>query len=265
MTEKAFKILIPLAHETRNLGINSYGINLQSLHILGIQQINKEINQAVNLEKDIFIFYAIPPDLLNTAFELSSIGFNFIECRIQPYLNLADILSVKRILEQAEARIKAERIRISDKVMDKADIGILEYIARTSFICDRYHADPRCSKLVADERMVYWLHDILEDTTNSVVYTLFKDTEICGFIATKGNHLILTALKNGCTGQGLGKIFWAQLLNEWHINNRLIATTSISIQNIPALNLYCRLGFLMRQTEFVYHFWSKAHENITRC
>jgi len=131
-----------------------------------------------------------------------------------------------------------------------ADIVALEPLMKGIWQFDRFHKDFNIDPELADQRYINWLYDLIK--SNSVL-TLRYNEDIAGFFAFDHNKIVLHALSTQFKGKGLAKMFWSAACRKLFNKGYQELTSSISISNILAVNLYYSLGFKLRHPKDVYH------------
>jgi GNAT superfamily N-acetyltransferase len=123
-------------------------------------------------------------------------------------------------------------------------------ICRDAFQHDRFHRDFNIERRLADRRYENWLKTL---HAAGKVYGLTWEGGTAGFIAHEGGKLVLHALGGKYRGRGIAKHLWSSVCAELVRNGASELSSSISIANTAALNLYASLGFHFRNPVDVYH------------
>ncbi len=133
------------------------------------------------------------------------------------------------------------------------DLGPISEIAESSFIFDRFHADPLIDNHKANELKKAWSRNCLTHRADRVF--VFHDTKIGGFLAClkikKSVVIDLIAVlkeKRGC-GVARELIFASESYYQSHCNEYWVSTQST---NLPSINLYrsCGFGLVSKQSTF---------------
>ncbi len=123
-------------------------------------------------------------------------------------------------------------------------------ICRDAFQHGRFHRDFNVERRLADLRYETWLRTL---HAAGKVYGLTWEGETAGFIAHEGGKLVLHALGGKHRGRGIAKHLWSAVCADLVRNGASELSSSISIANTAALNLYASLGFRFRNSVDVYH------------
>jgi len=166
---------------------------------------------------------------------LQEYGFYYCDTLIEPYCNAARL--------RASQHIDAT---ISKEVDQKKVLAI----CHGAFSHGRFHRDFNLPKAAADRRYDNWLRQLYE---LQQVYGLFWQGELAGFIGYNGNKLVLHALGKKYRGRGLSKYWWSEACRQLLQNGQGIIQSSISVTNLPVLNLYASLGFSFSNPLDIYH------------
>lgn len=114
----------------------------------------------------------------------------------------------------------------------------------------RFHRDFNIGKKLADFRYDAWLTQLWRKRK---VLGLCYRGRLIGFFAFSGNKILLHAIEKRYRGRGLAKYLWSAACRELFRKGYKEIYSSISAENLPALNLYSRLGFNFRSPLDVYH------------
>lgn len=123
-------------------------------------------------------------------------------------------------------------------------------ICRGAFQHGRFHRDFNIEPRVADLRYENWLRTL---HAGGKVYGLLWLGGLAGFIAHESGKLVLHALGGEYRGRGIAKHLWSAVCADLVNRGEHELTSSISVTNLPALNLYASLGFQFRNAVDVYH------------
>jgi ribosomal protein S18 acetylase RimI-like enzyme len=130
-------------------------------------------------------------------------------------------------------------------------------ICRGAFAHDRFHRDFNVPRPKADLRYEKWLADLL---VAGRVLGLYHEGAPAGFIAHKDGKLVLHALAPAFRGRGLARPFWSLACADLFAQGYNEITSSISLGNMPALNLYASLGFRFRNPRDLYHLYNPTSD-----
>lgn len=155
----------------------------------------------------------------------------------------------------------------SNPISRKKDVNVYAYepnnfieaveIAGNSFSTDRFHCDPRISKLLADRIKQEWLSANLKESrkTINIIYKHPNNLKVVAFcsLLVKDNFLIidLIAVSQEFRGRGIGKalITSSQIIAADTGMPLLVGT---QVEN-DANQLYVTSGFVAEEQTFVFH------------
>ena len=179
--------------------------------------------------------YTIKVDPLADKRLLHEYGFYYCDTLIQPYCIAG----------------RLNKILHPDAVISKkVDVEEAMAICQGGFTHGRFHRDFNLLRAAADLRYDSWLKQLLEAQQ---VYGLYWQGELAGFIGFNDNSLVLHAVAEKYRGKGLSKYWWSAVCNEIFAKGYDEVRSSISVTNLPALNLYSSLGFLFGSAQDIYH------------
>ncbi len=248
-----------LEYETRNLGMPSYDLTQNFIDSADKGRLACVLAEKTAQSNKLFVQARVVPEQFSALTAIEAAGFSFVETTVDPYTVLSKN-SVLRIFQENPGSFVPKRINFDTlgfKDLDRNDQAACESVKRIaaeSFVKDRFHVDPRCPEHLADKRFVYWVEDLLKGDT--LFQLLLYDDDVIGFMASKGQHLILAGFSRKYSASGLGDYFWLSVLANMASENLTQAHTRISVNNIPVLNLYVRLGFKFRDPAAMFHYWS---------
>ena len=116
--------------------------------------------------------------------------------------------------------------------------------------------DPSCKNAIADQRSGLWVElDLLTENKNYCTY-LKINKNLIGFIIWNQGGFILGGLSRNFIGKGFGKTLYIQSILDAMNTGLKEISTNISVNNLPVLNLYSKLGFSFRSPKYTLHYWS---------
>ena len=119
-----------------------------------------------------------------------------------------------------------------------------------AFVYGRFHRDFNLDRRKADLRYINWLREL--DHAGHVL-ALTYNGKAAGFIAFSSNRLVLHAVGKEYRGKGLAKYLWSVACKKLFENGHQELVCSVSVANLPVVNLYTSLGFRLRNAVDVYH------------
>ena len=123
-------------------------------------------------------------------------------------------------------------------------------ISNGAFAHGRFHRDFNVPTRFADLRYDNWLKQLYQKDN---VYGLLYCGDLAGFIGYHENKLLLNAMASSHRGKGLAKYFWSAACQKIFDAGHDEVSSSISVTNTAALNLYASLGFRFRSPVDIYH------------
>jgi GNAT superfamily N-acetyltransferase len=179
--------------------------------------------------------YTLKVDPLVDKRLLQKYGFYYCDTLIEPHCNAMRLRRVQHL---------------SATISKNIDIEQSLEVCHGAFLYGRFHRDFNLSRAAADLRYDNWLKQLIDARQ---VYGLYWQGEFGGFIAHSNNNLILHAVSAKYRGKGLAKYWWSAVCNEILAMGHHDVMSSISVANLPILNLYTSLGFSFRNSQDVYH------------
>lgn len=192
---------------------------------------------AMNLVKSTPGHYTLKVNPVADKSLLHRFGFYYCDTLLEPSCNTNRL----RIFTHADAGISK---------LDIPDQDIFD-ICKNAFIHGRFHRDFNLSKSLANQRYTQWLEELVELRQ---VYRLFWKKELAGFIGYSGNRLVLHAVSEKFRGRAMSKYWWSLACKDLlSSGENQEVTSSISAANLPVVNLYSSLGFILKNSYDVYH------------
>jgi len=179
--------------------------------------------------------YTVKVDPLASKEALARSGFYYCDTLIEPYC------AVGRLSLSPDPAAAFDRA---------PPLEPLAAICRGAFRHGRFHRDFNVVPSAADRRYESWLASL---HAAGKVYGLRWEGEAAGFIAHEGGKLVLHALGERHRGRGRARPLWSAVCGDLARSGAAELSSSISAANLPALNLYCALGFRFRNPLDVYH------------
>jgi RimJ/RimL family protein N-acetyltransferase len=183
--------------------------------------------------------YTVKIDPLQSKQLLQSYGFYYCDTLVEPYCAPATFRAYRH------PQVSFTRNTPLDKLLE---------IAHGAFAYGRFHRDFQLSQPLADQRYDRWLTELYKA---GKVFGLLFEGRLCGFIAVNENRLVLHAVSAKSRGQGLAKFLWTPVCELLFSQGYGEVSSSISMANLAALNLYSKLGFRFRNAKDIYHRLTK--------
>ncbi len=248
-----------LYHETKivkdiwlseNLGKNCFHIDIGTDYKTEIIKLINDINEVI------FIDAKVSTTNIKLLHYLQSIKFRVVDCSIS--------FSVRKCESYPELNQN-----IVVRKANKDDLEDVLRIASSSFAFSRFHQDPNISLDVANKIKREWAHNFFRSLRGDLMYVASyeKFKNIVGFILLRHNQknsfgkeviIDLIATDRKFMGRGVGR----SLLKEMFKNEsqKCLFKVGTQISNIPAISLYSKFGFILKESNYVLHF----HRNICK-
>lgn len=181
---------------------------------------------------------------LRESMALEARGFRFIETVYGPRLDSYERLAIPR---HALTVVEATR----------DDLEALEAIAANAFTTGRFLLDPRLPPALSNRRYAMWVRTSFAEPRHEVLKAE-SDGDLVGFFiverrADESVYWHLTAVAPEWQGKGIGLSLWLTMLERHRDEGAAFVETTISGHNLPAINLYGRLGFSLASAAMTYH------------
>jgi ribosomal protein S18 acetylase RimI-like enzyme len=171
-------------------------------------------------------------------------------------LESAGFRRIERLLTYRRA---LERLPTSPlvRLARREDADSCAELARSSFVFDRYHTDPRIDSSAADTLKGAWAANGINGRAD-VAFVAEEHSRIRGFILclrTAGDAIVdLIAVSPEARGKGIGRELTAAAIAHYAQRGD-VRNISASTQatNGPSMRLYQSLGFLLVREAFTYH------------
>ena len=194
-------------------------------------------------------FTRIRPDDVALAKVLGEIGFYPAETTLRISLPLKRFVPLhpnaagRAVLREASAE----------------DLPTLVDMVEGMFEMDRFHLDPHLPRQLSDRRYAQWLERGFHDHDRLFVYET-ADKEPMGFYLVKGQppgevDLSLAGLSERYRRGGAGALMYEAVLGRCRDLGFRTATSTISTNNTDAVNLFMRLGFVVRSAQLTMHLF----------
>jgi len=178
--------------------------------------------------------YTVKVDPFSSKKALYEQGFYYCDTLVEPYCDRGHF--------QPHYDVRAAVSRDAALIPDA-------YLCRQSFV-GRFHRDFNLDRNAADRRYLQWLRQLIR---SQKVFALLFRGRCVGFLGHERGKIRLHALDKKIRGKGLSKFLWTRACLEIFKSGSKEITSSISLSNMPVLNLYVSLGFRFRNPRDVYH------------
>jgi RimJ/RimL family protein N-acetyltransferase len=187
----------------------------------------------------------LPHDHLEATFLLEQQGFRFIETVLHPVIeNVQDL------------RVNATELQVREVL--EHEVEMIQAMAEQCFAHERFHADPRLSTKLANERYGRWVVNSFQ-SSNQLLLKIEDRSEIVAFFVVenlndKKVYWHLTAVAPAFQGRGYGRKTWQTMLAYHKTKGAERVATTISARNVRVLNLYSKLQFKFAPPEMTFHW-----------
>ena len=182
-------------------------------------------------------------------------GFRFIEIVYGPRFEAFErIRAPKHIIRVAEAA--------------DADVARIEEVAYSAFSTGRFLLDQRLPPELSRRRYSTWVRTSF-GSDRQVVLKAEVEGDLIGFFIVEHRqdqsvYWHLTAIAPDWQGKGMGMSLWQTMLLRHKAEGASFVETTISGHNLPALNLYARLGFTFGSAQMTAHWLRELNEPEVR-
>lgn len=211
-------------------------------------------DEVRKLEQPALAFTRIRPADVRLGEVLSAFGFYPAETTLQISLPLRRFT---RIHPNAAGRARLRRA-------ETGDLPEILAIAGETFTTDRFHLDPHLPAKLADKRYVQWVERGFRDGDPLFVYEgtgqSDADRGIIGFYLIRGEpggevDLSLAGVGSRYRRGGGGALMYEAVVEKCQELGYRTAVTTISANNLDVVNLFMRLGFVVRSAQLTMHLF----------
>lgn len=234
--------------------INQLIVQMATSNTYLIKKLLSSIIERCKVKKIKYLFHRLDIDDLLTLQILEKLGFELQDVIVNFCFKLR--VSKNSLLKSNFAIIRPYR---------SEDLSSLREIARTSFIYDRFHSDPRLNKKRSDQLHAAWISNACQRLADIVLVAKLK-RKVVGFVSCKVDKLSkrylpisfgyvdLIAVDRDVRGQGIGEALMRKAL-DWFSDKVDIIEVGTQVRNYPALHLYQKLGFEIVSANFSLRKW----------
>jgi len=258
MNHSDLNIFTATPWEDKNLAMKSFALNSEHVSSLNSSLLSQQIKIITEVHDHFFISARLTKNALHQVPLLQAHGFYMIECTVSPFIQFKRNKPLASFKKNPSSflpkRFNSNDISFSTVTHLNKPSDHIYAIARESFTTDRFHMDFQCPENAANMRFENWTKDLLNN--NAIDFDLLEvNGELAGFMARERNHLILAGFSRKYQRSGLGDYLWLSACMAVETLGHQHADTLISLNNLPVLNLYSRLGFKFRDTQYSFHKW----------
>jgi ribosomal protein S18 acetylase RimI-like enzyme len=182
---------------------------------------------------------------LRESMTLEGHGFRFVETVYGPRLDKLDGVSEPR-----------QAIVVSKAL--PSDLPSIQEIAYSAFTTGRFLLDWRLPPELSKRRYASWVRTSFYAPRQTILKAE-ADGDLVGFFIAEQRpdgsvYWHLTAVAPKWQGQGMGLSLWQTMLLRHRDEGASYVETTISGHNVPAINLYSRLGFSFGSSQMTFHW-----------
>ncbi|MBK0371274.1 GNAT family N-acetyltransferase [Flavobacterium agrisoli] len=174
-----------------------------------------------------------------------------------------ELVDRKVVLNQFtyEVVLKENELVIDSFNLDRHDIKELKQLALKSGIYSRFNVDQNFTNNEFEKLYIQWIENAVNHEVTFDIIVVLKNTAIIGFVTlNKKNEFLaeigLLAVSENFRGCGIGQ----QLISESIKRSYNAGFKEIQVvtqqENIPAMNLYQKTNFKIKEINNIYHSWN---------
>jgi RimJ/RimL family protein N-acetyltransferase len=196
------------------------------------------------------IYYLIDPDKINSIYLAESNGFHLVDIRVTLETDL---------LVNPYVNIQSQEIMPLTRAATRNDIDEIKKIAGKNHYQTRFFKDKRFPRDKSAELYKLWIKQGFEDIHGIVLVAQVKK-KIAGYIVLQMDDnytgiIGLTGVDKNFRNKGVGAALIGAALNWFKVNGAKRATVVTQGNNMPAMRLYSKFGFLTFENMLWYHRW----------
>jgi len=247
----------PLAYAPVTWDADLYGIPFYELRCDGaVEDVERALpawrQEVQNQGQPALAFTRIQPSDVRLAAGLSAVGFYPVETTLDISLPLRRFVRIHP--NSAGARLRRA---------EAGDVPALVAIAEETFATDRFHLDPHLPTQLSDKRYAQWVERGFRDGDHLFVYESTGEAEaqgVMGFYLIRGEpggevDLSLAGVATRYRRGGVGALMYEAMLEMCSEMGYRVASTTVSTNNFDVVNLFMRLGFVIRSARLTMHLF----------
>jgi len=245
---KNYKIIELLKWDSDFFGIKVGKIQL----VRGNFEKSKFVDEQNEEHYDLIYGFSSADKTSNGFWEL--LGFHLADCPVTVSMKF-DLTKYKNLEYECCTGLSKNDV--------KACYEIAEMIAPVS----RFYREPTIGRELTKKMYRKWIDTALDGSFSDYLFVERVERKIVGIHAIKTDNNVgiftLTGVRDGFTGQGMGRRLWGQSFSYWANNTPKVnlIRSRFSINNIPSFNFHIAMGFnIVESVNHIYHY-SKRHDN----
>ena len=197
----------------------------------------------ININKNFFVYSKVDVSSIKTATCLENAGFHLVDTAVQYYLN-----NERKIVNNNKTNFK---LSFTEKKFQKG-VGQL---AKNSFLYSRFHLDPLIDNKIADKIKQRWAENFFLNQRGDRMVVALDNNKPVGFLQLiiNNNDLFIDLIGVSTEAQGKGVASSMILFARRKIAHSVMKVGT-QILNIPSVNLYQKLGFLLNSSKYIFHY-----------
>lgn len=220
---------------------------LSAEEIFNSGEFETEKERIVRLQsKPVFIYTKIPTQAIVVSRWLEEIGFYLVDTNV-----VLDKPVAKDFLQDTDCIVRSALPGDRTLVVD---------LARRNFVYSRFHLDPNISTNYANTIKAEWVGNFFAGQRGDSMVVAVVDGAIAGFLQLihgQNDDLIVDLIATDQAHRGKGLATAMIHYAENHTNkSRILVGTQVA--NLPSVRLYQKLGFLMRSSQYIFHYHNLA-------
>jgi ribosomal protein S18 acetylase RimI-like enzyme len=157
-------------------------------------------------------------------------------------------------LDRPPGALKTAAVKAQIRPAESRDAEGVKTIAGASFRFDRFHADPQIPNATADRIKVAWAGNFFSGARGNRMVVAADGASVLGFlqIIDQPEYSVIDLIAVAASAQGRGL---AAAMIAYAIANRPAVAWRVGTQvaNATSLRLYERMGFLVTESQYVFH------------
>ncbi|PIK26224.1 GNAT family N-acetyltransferase [Bacillus pumilus] len=162
---------------------------------------------------------------------------------------------------QMEMPLSGQDVVIS--LPDEKDYDEAVSLGGQAFVKSRYALDPYLDQRVVRHFYQEWMRNNLYGRADINLVAKLND-EVVGLIQGKAIAnkigIELFAIRSDIQGKGIGKRLFVEMMKVSHDRQYSFISAGTQLHNIPAIQLYEKMGFRTMNTFLYYHVWPRKGE-----
>jgi dTDP-4-amino-4,6-dideoxy-D-galactose acyltransferase len=161
-----------------------------------------------------------------------------------------------------DARQREFPATFETRLFRQEDLCQIVEIARSSYVHDRFHADPAIGSLTADRINEEWLRNSCSLKAADAVVVAVEEGTVLGYVTCRIDHetsqalglrfasIVMVATRRQARGRGVAQACTSAALDWFRSQDVDVVEVGTQLSNIPAARLYEKNGFRMAAASF---------------